>query len=116
MIDEKALSAMLLDQVGSPCFCVISLQKNLEMLPSVKSAPAGYTWSVDEQRRKTTYTSMQLTPTSPVPRGSACKQQRETLPTTPSRCMQRRIIRSQYGKNVMRGMFILGFVTSDESE
>jgi hypothetical protein len=34
---------VLLDHVGSPCFCVISIQKNLEMLPSVKSAPAGYT-------------------------------------------------------------------------
>jgi hypothetical protein len=43
MIDEKALSAVLLDQVGSPGFCVIDIQKNLEMLPSVKSALAGYT-------------------------------------------------------------------------
>jgi excisionase family DNA binding protein len=38
------------------------------------------------------------------------------LPAIQSRCMLRRIFRSQHGKNFMIGMLILGLVISDDSE
>src|SRR6266849_7413832 len=75
---------MLLEPVHHLDFFVIYIQKNLEVLPSEKMGPAGYTWSVDELVRNITDTSTPQTRSSLVPRESACRQRRQTLPTIQS--------------------------------